>query len=76
MKNIDTMAIRKDAHRNRFGDRLLAFIYILGLIFSGSLGYLAWVRVTDDGNLTLPLILAFVILYIGGISLIGRLRRG
>ena len=51
---------------------LIAFLYIVGLLLSGTIGFLIG-RQTVVGSLTCWIGIGFVILYVAGIALLKRL---
>ena len=72
MKHIDTEEIRSSMYRRRVPTMLIAFLYILGLLFFGTIGFLIG-RQTMVGNQICYSAIGFVILYVAGIALLRRL---
>ena len=72
MKHIDTGAIRSSIFRRRIPTMVIAFLYMVGLLFSGTIGFLIG-RQTVAGSQTCYFGIGFVILYVAGIALLRRL---
>lgn len=72
MKHIDTGTTRTEMYRRRVPAMLVAFLYLVGLLFFGTIGFLLG-RQTVVGSQTCWFGVGFAILYVAGIALVKRL---
>ena len=77
MKHTDTRAVRTAMYHRRVPDMLIAWIYIAGLLFFGTVGFLIGMQVVVESQ-AFFFGIGFVILYVAGVALLSRLsgRRG
>jgi len=75
MKHIDAEAIRTESCRGRFTNSLIAVAYITGLFIFGTIGFLVGREMTDENRIIILSSIGFFILYVVGVSMLGRMLR-